>query len=298
MSGESLVGLLDQMFAVSVQHGAQVHRKLMSGLHVKVAVRGDRRMIIVWRGGGKLPSGKECEVVGEDAGFYDPKYRLWKCKESDEAFLITEGYRGPLCDHEWGFKVAVDSDKAVGHYTTCLKCGVKLQVLTPRRGKKPKYGYGKWELREHVFERWSVRGPAGDDLAEQPHHQDEASTAPPVVEPLLPPPLTEEAAKRLRDEAEKAKLVGLLTCIAFRSACVDPWFRRHEVIRNRLNYLKNSKLDELREECRGRWFRSHFWHSVPYVLLLCRWPLMTRALPAQATPAPKARKPRKKAVAA
>ena len=296
MSGESLVGLLDQMFAVSVQHGAQVHRKLMSGLHVKVAVRGDRRMIIVWRGGGKLPSGKECEVVGEDAGFYDPKYRLWKCAESEEAFLITEGYRGPLCDHEWGFKVAVDSDKAVGHYTTCLKCGVRLQVLTPRRGKKPKFGYGKWELRAHVFERWSVRGPAGDDLAAQPHHQDEGSTAPPVVEEP-PPPLTAEAAQQQLDETEKAKRVGLLTCIAFRSACVDPWFGNHWVIRNRLNHLKNSNLEELQQECGGRWFRSHFWRAVPYVWLLCNWRQITRALPAQATPAPKKRKSRKKAVA-
>ena len=140
-----------------------------------------------------------------------------------------------------------------------------------------------------------MRGPAGDDLAEQPHHQDEGSTAPPIVE--APTPLTEEAKQQRLDEAEKAKRVALLTCIAFRSACVDPWFRQHYVIRNRLNYLKNSKLDELREECAGRWFSSHFWRAVPYVWLLCNWRQITRALPAQATPAPKARKPRRKAVA-
>ena len=142
MSGESLVGLLDQMFAASVQHQGQVHRKLASGLHVKVGVRGDKRMIILWRDGDRLPSAKECEIVGEDAGFFDPKYRTWQCKESESAFLVTEGYQGEPCEHAWGFRVVVDSNKVTGHYQTCLKCGIKAQVLTPRRGKKQRFGYG------------------------------------------------------------------------------------------------------------------------------------------------------------
>lgn len=85
-----LPGLLAEMFAVSAERGAGVHRRLNSGLHLKVAVRGQKRQVILWRDGGRLPGRKECEIVARDAGFTHPAYRMWRCQESDEAFLLTE----------------------------------------------------------------------------------------------------------------------------------------------------------------------------------------------------------------
>lgn len=85
-----LPGLLAEMFAVSAERGAGVHRRLNSGLHLKVAVRGQRQQIILWRDGDRLPSRKECEIVARDAGFTHPSYRMWRCQESEEAFLLTE----------------------------------------------------------------------------------------------------------------------------------------------------------------------------------------------------------------
>ncbi len=301
-------GLLEQMFTASQQSGGGVHRKLMSGLHLKVGVRGERRMVIVWREGERLPSAKECEVVGEDAGFYEPKYRTWPCKESEDAFLIEEGYRGPLCDHAWGFQVAVSSDKATGYYTTCTRCGIKAQVLTPKRGKKQRYGYGKWELRPHVFERWTQRGPAGDDLGEQPHHSDEGSQEPPVLAAMPPAApahaLTRqgaaEAAKRAEEQRREAlanKLRAGLLVVSFWSACVNRWFRHATVIGSRRSYLTNADLETLQDEVSGGWFTRSIRWALPYALLLCRWRHLTRALPLVATPAPKASRPRKKAVA-
>lgn len=82
--------LLAEMFAVSAERGASVHRRLKSGLHLKVAVRGGKRLVILWREAGRLPSRKECEVVARDAGFTHPNYRTWRCRESEEAFLLTE----------------------------------------------------------------------------------------------------------------------------------------------------------------------------------------------------------------
>ncbi|MDO4246854.1 MAG: hypothetical protein Q4C89_12590 [Deinococcus sp.] len=90
-SDPMLPRLLEEMFTASAERRAAVHRKLMSGLHVKVALRGEKRQVILWRDGERLPSRKECEVIARDAGFQNPKYQTWKCKEADEAFLLTEG---------------------------------------------------------------------------------------------------------------------------------------------------------------------------------------------------------------
>lgn len=81
--------LLEQMFMTSAAREAGVHRKLGSGLHVKVGVVRGHRQIILWRDGERLPGRKECEVVARDAGFRHPHYRTWKVGESD-AFLVTD----------------------------------------------------------------------------------------------------------------------------------------------------------------------------------------------------------------
>lgn len=86
----ALSALLAEMFAVSAERRGAVHRRLKSGLHLKVAVRGQKRLVILWREAGRLPSRKECEIVARDAGFTHPSYRMWRCQESDEAFLLTE----------------------------------------------------------------------------------------------------------------------------------------------------------------------------------------------------------------
>ena len=91
MADPLLPRLLEEMFAASAERNAGVHRQLKSGLHVKVAVRGEQRQVILWRDGERLPSRKECEVIAHDAGFQHPKYKSWVCKESSDAFLLTEG---------------------------------------------------------------------------------------------------------------------------------------------------------------------------------------------------------------
>ncbi len=308
----ALVDVLAEMFTVSGQQGAQVHRRLFSGLHVKVGVRGERRMIIVWRDGDRLPSAKECEIVGEDAGFYDPKYRAWRCKESDSAFLIQEGYAGSICEHEWGFVYHMNARPQFAQGQVCRRCGVRVAVHSSRRANgKTRYAYDKWELREHVWERWLKRGPVPGSLVTLPHHDDPGDTSPPPVaaEPLTP---QQEAAQAERgqeaqDAAEKAHLIGLLTCVMLHHAAVNPWFRQGHVIAARRKFLKDSALEDLREECRGRLFAWAFPAARPYVFLVvhwasygARWRHAHRALPVKATASRKARKPRtpRKAVAA
>ena len=294
----SLVELLDEMFAASQQTGAGVHRQLSSGLHVKVGLRGQRRMIIVWRSADKLPSAKECEILGEDAGLYDPKYRLWRCQESEDAFLITEGYRGELCDHRMEFFMHVNARPKFQKAWRCSKCGIVAGVAySTRKSAKEKHFYGKWELREHVWQAWCKRGPATDALSDQPHHKHEGISAPPVAAAkpkAKASPKTDAQRQAERDKAERRHLTGLLTCVSFAAACRNRWFRNDFVMQARRAYLEAAKLPELREEVSGRWFAHSYRHALPYALLACRWRHQYRALPLKATAAKRSRKPRRK----
>lgn len=296
----ALSEVLATMFAASAEQGAGVHQRLSSGLHVKVGVQGARRMMIVWRDGDRLPGGKECEILGEDAGFYAPKYRSWTCKESDSAFLITDSFRGEVCRHTWGLSVHFDGAKEFGYASSCQTCGATWMHTSSRRGKKESWHYNGQTVRETVFHRRLVEGPVPAVAQPQP--------APPA--PVRPAPLPQtreqraEALKARQEAQERAlaqHLRGLLTCVAFRSACRSPWFARHQALEARRSFLKGATLAQLREECGGRWFASHFPRAVPYVLLACRWQQQARALPLKATPERKVKAPRKrrtKAVAA
>lgn len=97
---------------------------------------------------------------------------------------------------------------------------------------------------------------------------------------------------------ERGRLIGLLTCVSLRFALINPgWFARAVVIGARRAAIQNAKTEDLWAEVKSHWGRLNIRLALPYVLLVCRWQHMTRALPAQATAA-KVRRPRKKAVAA
>lgn len=163
-SDPMLPRLLEEMFTASAERKAAVHRKLMSGLHVKVALRGEKRQVILWRDGGRLPSRKECEVIARDAGFQNPKYRLWKCQESDEAFLLTEGPQisTPL--------VPVPAPAAAPVAAQEAREGLRGEVCgLCRHGQGDEYGLIActlgWEAHDGLWSEikktWAVMGHAG-----------------------------------------------------------------------------------------------------------------------------------------
>lgn len=158
----ALADVLAQMFAVSAERQAGVHRRLSSGLHVKVADRNGKRQIIVWRDGDRLPSGKECEVTGQDAGFVEPKARMWQVGEQ-QAFLITDTYTGAFCEHTWGFTAHYDEKAASGYTSSCTKCSARWRRSLSRRGSKETYFYNGVRVREAVFSRWLQRGPVPEE---------------------------------------------------------------------------------------------------------------------------------------
>lgn len=321
MRPTDLHAVLEEMFRESLRAGAGVSQKLPGGLHVKVGVRGERRMVILWRGGDRVPGATECEIVGQDAGFYAPKYRSWKVQESDSAVLIQEGYQGELCTHAWGMNVHFDEKNAYGNAAVCQSCGGSWRRQVPRRGKAAEvYLYNGQKIRHSVLQRWVERGPVpGVGALRDPDAEavrefgavlrQAGPTSLPAEEPDAAP-LAPEQAKReqeARDAAEKAHLIGLLTCVMLHHAAVNPWFRQGHVIAARRKFLKDAALEDLREECRGRLFAWAFPAARPYVFLVvhwasygARWRHAHRALPVKATAARKARKPRtpRKAVAA
>ncbi|MFC4636962.1 hypothetical protein [Deinococcus hohokamensis] len=311
--------LLEEMFAASAQAGAGVHRRLNSGLHVKAALRGERRMLIVWRDGDRLPSAKECEIVGQDAGFIEPKFRTWTCKDSDSAFLVQDAFKGELCRHTWGLQVHFDGKKEYGHGRCCVVCGATWRHTFSRRGGDGQLTYNGAKVRPGVLEQYLVRGPVPEQavpvdtdlqqatlLTTPPSESADSSVAlePPEVRTWTPKPKKEKtpaevARQAAADTAIRARLTPLLLCIDLRLACRDPWFRRHQTIQARMDSLKGATADELRQEGRSGWFKRELPRALPYGLLVCRWRLIARALPLKATPAKRVRKPRgKKAVAA
>lgn len=174
----SLTPLLEALFERSAQEGAGVHTQLRSGLHLKVAQRGERRQVIVWRDGDRLPSGKECEIVGDDAGMIHPAFRSWQCKESPQAFLITDAFKGQLCTHAWGMTVHFDEDRVTGHTSTCTACGARWRTSTPKRGKKLSAFYNGKPIRAGVLERFLLRGPVPEGAEQAQEAQEPASPQP------------------------------------------------------------------------------------------------------------------------
>lgn len=274
--------LLDDMFAAAERANGTASYALPDGLHLKVATRG-RRMVIARRERGKKPSPKELEIVGEDAGFYDPDARPWKCRESEAAYLIVEGFHGQLCDHEWGDYIHFNMRPKYMRQHTCQKCGVVVAIsYSTRKNSKTTYAYDTWELRETVYERWAKRGPVPGSLRVLPHHgkpEDAPASAP-------APSLNPEAAL-------KSRLVNLLGVVSFAAACKNPWFRQHHVMQARRAYLKGADLAALRDEVDSGWFGQAYRHAVPYVLLACRWCHQYRALPRKVS-VRRQRKPRQK----
>lgn len=166
----TLHALLSEMVQVSRDTGQPVHRTAARGLRLKVLAR-QSVMVIVWRDGGKVPSNKECEIVGEDAGMYDPRTEPWTCRESQSARLIREGFTGALCDHQWGQPVHFNMRPRFAWQFSCEKCGCRFEIHGSTRSKKQTYTYDEWELRESVAERWKQRGPVPGSLKAQAHHQ-------------------------------------------------------------------------------------------------------------------------------
>lgn len=307
----ALATVLAEMFAASARHGGGVHRRLSSGLHVKVALRGDRRQLIVWRDGGRLPSARECQVVGDDAGLVRPTYRSWQCQDSQDAFLITDAYRGALCTHEWAFPVPYTEKLASGELCRCVTCGAAWRTSTPIRGSKVRTYYNGEEVRPAVLARFQVCGPvpaaheASGVVAAAPEAAEPASSGATPSRPVVAPPIWKSRARqeeeaqaerhRQREERElplKRRAVGLLLVCAFGQAVRDPWFRQAFVIENRRTFLGQMSLTDLREELHSRFGRWQLAWGWPVMLLALRWRHQYRALPECATRAAPARRSR------
>ena len=318
----SLVDTLDEMYQVSAQHQAPVHKELMRGLHVKVFLRpSGRRELIAWRNGDTPPSGTEMEILADDAGFIQGVYRSYELPSNPDAsaYRIVESFSGKVCEHQWGMQVHVDDRRHYGEANVCRKCQASWKCLFPRKGSgKASWYYNGKKRRESAVRLLMKRGPVPDkplletdaDLAEL-QQLGEAMKRRPVERALAAadevttvPPMTArereesrrqalKATKEQREDALKKRLIGGLLCISLWHALVNPWFANGIVIAARRKFLQDSKLPDLLEEAGGRWFRSNIRYALPYVLLVCRWTHATRALPLTATPAAPAKRTRK-----
>lgn len=139
-------------------------------LFVKVAMRGREAMLIVWDESESTVNATVAEEIGEDAGFYDPRAEAWTCHESAHATLIREGYRGSLCQHQWGMTVHADARDETADTRQCSLCGVRSSVVRSRWGRQVRFTYGSWVLRPHVYRYWCWRGPSPSELTIHPHH--------------------------------------------------------------------------------------------------------------------------------
>lgn len=317
----SLVDTLDEMYQVSAQHQAPVHKELVRGLHVKVFLRpSGRRELIAWRNGDTPPSGTEMEILADDAGFIQGVYRSYELPSNPDAsaYRIVESFSGKVCEHQWGMQVHVDDRRHYGEANVCRKCQASWKCLFPRKGSgKASWYYNGKKRRESAVRLLLKRGPVPDkplldtdpDLAalQQMGEDIKRRHAQPTLaaeqEPAAPQTTAREReriAKRAvemerqqREDALKGRLIGHLLCIALRHALIDPWFGQGFVIAVRRKYLQDSTLPDLLEEVSGRWFQSNIRRALPYVLLVCRWRHATRSLPLSATPG-RARRPRSK----
>lgn len=161
---------LAQLLAAAAASNQAFLCALPDGLHLKVALRGERPMVCAWADGGRL-SPQRLEEIGEDAGFYDPLVRPWQCAESASAHLIVEGFRGELCAHDFGMLMHFDAKNEFGNMGHCQRCWVFVSRSLSRRGSRESCTYDTWELRPHVWQRWVKRGPVPGSLQPQAHHR-------------------------------------------------------------------------------------------------------------------------------
>lgn len=125
-------------------------------------------VLLVSRQDGRAPTARQCEEAGEDFGMFDPQ--VSRSLTRPRARLVTEGYTGALCTHQWGFSAHFGRNP-YGTVSTCVKCGVKVRNETPQRGTRTTFTYdGIWELREPIWKRWVKRGPVPGALQPQAHH--------------------------------------------------------------------------------------------------------------------------------
>lgn len=127
--------------------------------------------LVVYRLDGRTPSPRECEDAGEDAGFYEPKQeRNDDPQGPHNSIVVTEGFSGQLCDHEWGMTGHYGRNP-FGSFWRCKKCNVLCATVQKKRGKTIEYTYGEWGLRKYIWDRWMQRGPVPNSLAVQEHHK-------------------------------------------------------------------------------------------------------------------------------
>ncbi|WP_339097861.1 hypothetical protein ACINK0_18765 (plasmid) [Deinococcus sp. VB343] len=170
MTTPGLPTQLGRMFTLSEAQSCAVH-VLHGRLHLKAAVRAGKQMLLVWPDQGRAPGSRELEELGEDAGFFDPLVRPWPIPASKQAVVITEGFRGQTCHHEWGMLTHFDARSSYGASCTCQRCRVSLTWEARRRGQQTTWLYdGCWVLRGHIWQRWAELGPASGELGPQAHH--------------------------------------------------------------------------------------------------------------------------------
>lgn len=127
--------------------------------------------LLVYRTDGRAPTPQECEDAGEDHGFYEPKFEpAHSYGEYQNARLVTEGFQGELCDHEWGMTGHYGRNP-YGTFSTCKKCSVTVMTATKKRSNHTEYLYDRWGLRFHIWQKWCKRGPVPGSLQVQEHHK-------------------------------------------------------------------------------------------------------------------------------
>lgn len=156
--------------ADAARASGQAALAVVGGVHLKIALRGERLLLGVWvEDGGRLGA-LECEEIGEDAGFIDPVVRPFAFAEFAQAHVIAEGYRGPLCEHELPPPIHADGKREFGERWCCTRCGVTLMLVQARRGRRQTFSYDRWVLRPHVWQAWAKRGPPPGALQPKKHH--------------------------------------------------------------------------------------------------------------------------------
>lgn len=162
---------LDQMIPAAQEGGPAIICRLDDGLGLKMVRRRERLMLAAWRVDGRPIKASDAEEIGEDAGFYDPRFKAWQCAESEQALLITEGFTGDLCAHVWAVNMHFDARLEFGNIYRCGACGVTLTRTLARRGSSDVCSYDNWDVRLHIFGRWAKRGPVPGSLVAQPYHE-------------------------------------------------------------------------------------------------------------------------------
>lgn len=126
--------------------------------------------VLLWRDSGRTPTPHLCEDIGEDCGLYSPVFAPDPQQRYPGAVVITEGFTGQLCTHEFSFPVHGDGRLHFFHSRTCMHCRVNVATVHSRRGRQISCEYGGWAVRAHIFHAWTGRGPVPGSLEIQSWH--------------------------------------------------------------------------------------------------------------------------------